>query len=139
MTFLGDGASDANLLSQDGFAMGVLNSFSVGQDGTVTGVFSNGLTKTIAQVALARFNNNNGLVSRGENLYGIGTNSGPAIQGTAGANGLGLIRGGTLEEANVELSKEFTDLITTQRGFQANARVISVADEMLNDLVNLRR
>ena len=139
MTMLGDGPSDVNLQDQDGFAMGVLNSFSVGQDGVVTGVFSNGLTRSIAQVALARFANNNGLVSQGKNLYGIGTNSGPAQVGAAGASGRGLIKGGTLEEANVELSKEFTDLITTQRGFQANARVISVADDMLNELVNLRR
>lgn len=139
MTFLGDGPSDVNLLSQDGFAMGVLNSYSVGQDGVVTGSFSNGLTRSIAQVALARFANNNGLVSQGKNLYAIGTNSGPAQVGVAGSSGRGLIRGGALEEANVELSKEFTDLITTQRGFQANARVISVADDMLNELVNLRR
>ncbi len=139
MTFLGDGASDVNLESQDGFAMGVLNSFSVGQDGTVTGVFSNGLTRSIAQVALARFANNNGLVSMGENLYGIGANSGPAQVGTAGTSGRGMIRGGTLEESNVELSKEFTDLITKQRGFQANARVITTADQMLDELVNLRR
>lgn len=139
VSFLGDGESDVNILSQDGFAMGVLDSFSIGQTGIITGYFTNGLTRDIAQIALARFNNNNGLVSMGKNLYGIGTNSGPALVGVAGSGSRGLIRGGTLEEANVDLSREFTDLITTQRGFQANARVISTADDMLNELVNLRR
>ena len=139
MTNLGDGVSDFNLESQDGFQRGVLSTFSVGQDGVVTGTFSNGLTRDIAQVALARFSNNNGLVSQGENLYGIGTNSGPAQIGAAGSGSRGLIRGGALEEANVDLSREFTDLITTQRGFQANARVITTADDMLQELVNLKR
>ncbi len=139
MTMLGDGVSDFNLESQDGFQRGVLDTFSVGQDGVVTGYFSNGLTRDIAQVALARFSNNNGLVSQGQNLYGIGTNSGPAQIGAAGVGSRGLIRGGTLEEANVDLSREFTDLIVTQRGFQANARVITTADDMLQELVNLKR
>jgi flagellar hook protein FlgE len=139
ITQLSNGPSTINLRSQDGFARGVLETFSIGADGVVSGIFSNGLKRSLAQVALARFSNNNGMLHLGDNVYQIGPNSGAAQVGVAGTDGRGTIIGGALEESNVELSREFTDLIITQRGFQANARIISVADEMLNELVNLRR
>ncbi len=139
MSQLSNGPSDVNLRSQDGFARGVLEAFGVGVDGIVKGTFTNGLTRKIAQVALARFSNNNGLLQEGDTNYRIGVNSGAAQIGVAGTDGRGLIRGGGLEESNVDVAREFTDLIVTQRGFQANARVIGVADEMLNELVNLKR
>jgi len=139
ITTLANGVTDINMLSQDGMPEGVLESFSVGVDGTVTGGFSNGATRTIAQVALGRFNNPQGLVELGDNLFRIGPNSGAVQVGVAGTDGRGIIRGGALEASNVDLSRQFTDLITTQRGFQASARIISTADELLQELVNLKR
>ena len=139
ITTLANGVTDINMFSQDGMPEGVLESFSVGVDGTVTGGFSNGATRHIAQVALGRFNNPQGLVDLGDNLFRIGPNSGPVQVGVAGTDGRGVIRGGALEASNVDLSRQFTDLITTQRGFQASARIISTADELLQELVNLKR
>lgn len=139
ITSLSNGVTDINMMAQDGMPEGVLESFSVGIDGTVTGIFSNGLTRSIAQVALARFNNNQGLLEQGDNLWAIGPNSGNPQVGVAGTDGRGIIRGGALEASNVDLSVEFTSLITTQRGFQASSRIVSVADELLQELVNLRR
>ncbi|MGE4159525.1 MAG: flagellar hook-basal body complex protein, partial [Planctomycetota bacterium] len=139
ITSLSNGVTDINMLDQDGMPEGVLESFSVGVDGVVTGVFSNGSTRSIAQIALGRFNNPQGLVELGDNLFRIGPNSGSVQIGTAGTDGRGLIRGGALESSNVDLSRQFTDLITTQRGFQASARIISTADELLQELVNLKR
>ncbi|MFH1022439.1 MAG: flagellar hook-basal body complex protein [Planctomycetota bacterium] len=131
--------SELNLREQDGFEQGVLDRFTIGADGIVTGIFTNGLTRSLGQLALARFSNDNGLTVEGENLYTIGTNSGIAQIGVAGQGGRGVVRSGVLEASNVELSREFTDLIQTQRGFQANARTITSADEMLQELINLIR
>jgi flagellar hook protein FlgE len=139
LTALANGVTDINMLDQDGMPEGVLSDFSVGVDGMVTGIFSNGVTRDIAQVAVARFNNPTGLVHMGDNNYEIGPNSGSAQIGTAGTDGRGVIRGGALEQSNVDLTEQFTDLITTQRGFQASARIITTADEMLTELVNLKR
>jgi flagellar hook-basal body protein len=129
--------SEVAMINQDGYEQGTLSDFSVGQDGIVTGIFSNGQTRNIAQIALARFANNNGLISVGDNIFRVAANSGLPIIGTPGTFARGTIRGGFLEESNVDMAKQFTDLIVSQRAFQANARTISVANEMLQDLVNI--
>ncbi len=129
--------SEVHMVDQDGFPSGTLRQFAFGADGLITGVFSNGLTRTLGQVALANFANPNGLESEGDNLFRAAPNSGVAQIGTAGAFGRGTVRSGFLEESNVDLAEQFTDLIIGQRAFQANARTITVSDEMLQELVNL--
>jgi flagellar hook protein FlgE len=129
--------SEIALVDQDGYRQGTLEDFSVSADGIVVGVFSNGQTRHIAQIALARFPNNNGLLARGRSLFSVGPNSGIPIVGAPGTFARGTIRGGFLEESNVDMAKQFTDLIVSQRAFQANARTITVANEMLQDLVNI--
>ena len=131
--------SNVELNSQDGYSSGVLNGYSIDKTGIVTGRFSNGLTKQLAQVTLANFNNPAGLMKVGENNYVASNNSGQAQIGTAGSGGRGDISPGKIEMSNVDLSQEFTDMIITQRGFQANSRIITVSDEMLQELVNLKR
>ncbi|MGC1512094.1 MAG: flagellar hook protein FlgE [Acidimicrobiales bacterium] len=126
-------------LSQNGSTMGSLQSFTIGQDGTLTGVFSNGLTQSIGQIALAGFNNPGGLEKAGNSMFRSTVNSGLAQVGITGSGGRGLLNGGTLEMSNVDLAAEFTNLIVAQRGFQANSRIISASDELLQDLVNLKR
>lgn len=134
-----DSESSVKMNEQDGYSSGVLNGYSVDKTGIVTGRFSNGLTKQLAQVVVANFNNPVGLIKVGENLFISSTNSGQVQIGTAGTGGRGGIAPGKLEMSNVDLSQEFTDMIVTQRGFQANSRIISVSDEMLQELVNLKR
>jgi flagellar hook protein FlgE len=133
------GPSSAALISQDGKPAGTLQSFSIGRDGTVMGVFSNGQTQAVGRVALASFANPAGLEKAGDSTYRSGANSGLARIGTAGTNGLGALNGFSLEMSNVDLAQEFTELIVAQRGFQANSRVITASDELLQDLVNLKR
>jgi flagellar hook protein FlgE len=117
----------------------VLQSFSLGNDGTITGTFSNGLKQTLGMIAMANFTNPTGLEKAGGSLYAAGVNSGIAQVGTAGSGGRGSLAGGALEMSNVDLSAEFTNLIVAQRGFQANSRVITTSDEVLQELVNLKR
>ncbi len=133
------GASSVQALSQDGSAIGSLQSFTIGQDGVVTGVFSNGKTRPVGQVAVAGFSNPVGLEKTGSSLYRETVNSGLANVGSAGTGGRGVLAGGTLEMSNVDLAQEFTNLIVAQRGFQANSKVITASDELLQDLVNLKR
>lgn len=125
--------------SQDGFTMGSLQGFNISQDGTVAGVFSNGLTRAVGRIALASFTNPGGMEKAGGSSYRATANSGLANVGDAGTGGRGLLAGGTLEMSNVDLAQEFTNLIVAQRGFQANSRVITASDELLQDLVNLKR
>jgi flagellar hook protein FlgE len=103
------------------------------------GVFSNGLKQTLAQVALASFNNPPGLEKVGDSMYRSTVNSGTVQIGQAGGGGRGLLQSGVVEMSNVDLAQEFTNLIIAQRGFQANSKVISTSDELLQDLVNLKR
>lgn len=124
----------------DGYPTGHLVSFNIGSDGVITGIYSNGKQKPLAMVALAFFENPAGLKKEGENLYSATTNSGDFAKGyKAGTPGVGSLSPGTLEMSNVDLSREFTDMITTERGFQASSRIITTSDEMLQDLVNLKR
>jgi flagellar hook protein FlgE len=133
---------DTNTLGapeQDGYALGSLQSFQLGADGTIMGVYSNELRQPIGRLALASFNNPGGLEKAGNSSFRVGVNSGVAQVGTAGVGGRGALMSGALEMSNVDLAEEFTGLIVAQRGFQANSRVITSSDEILQDLVNLKR
>ena len=114
-------------------------SFSIGQDGLISGVFSNGRTQALGQIALATFADPAGLLKQGGSLFTTSANSGVAQVGVAGVGGRGTLTGSTLEGSNVDLGQEFTNMIIAQRGFEANAKVITTSDELLQDLVNLKR
>jgi flagellar hook protein FlgE len=133
------GVSTVASLSQDGSAVGSLQAFSLSPDGTLVGVFSNGLRQDLGRIAMASFNNPPGLEKVGNTSFRATVNSGVAQLGTAGSGGRGSLAGGSLEMSNVDLSQEFTNLIVAQRGFQANSKVITASDEILQDLVNLKR
>jgi len=107
--------------------------------GVITGVYTNGSNRTIGQVALASFTNPGGLEKAGENTYVLSNNSGDANIGPSGIAGKGKVIAGTLEMSNVDLAQEFTDMIVTQRGFQANSRTITTSDTMLQELLTLKR
>lgn len=125
------------LRSQDGLATGLLVDYSVGEEGVVTGIFSNGATRSLAQVMLARFENPNGLEPLGNSNFRVAVNSGQPIISSPGVQGNGRVIGGALEASNVDFAKEFSELIVAQRAFQADARVITTADQMLEELVNI--
>ncbi len=132
--------SSAKPTSVNGYSTGNLTTFSIGSDGILTGIYSNGQQQPIGLIALASFENPAGLQKVGDNMFIPTTNSGDFKKGLrAGSEGVGTLNPGTLEMSNVDLSKEFTDMITTQRGFQANSRIITTSDEMLQELVNLKR
>jgi flagellar hook protein FlgE len=131
--------STAVLREQDGYTMGLLERISIDPTGTITGAFTNGTTQTLAQLVLADFNNPTGLIRVGDNMYAVSPNSGAAVLGFAGEGSQSTVTAGALEMSNVDLAQEFTNLITAQRGFQSNARVITASDEMLQELVNLKR
>ena len=132
-------ASATNFQDQDGYSSGSLQSISIDGEGIVSGMFSNGAAKNLYKVALASFKNDGGLTSVGGNMYAESKDSGLPIIGMANSAGFGNINSSSLELSNVDLSQEFVNLITIQRGFQANSKVITVGDEMLQDLVNLKR
>ncbi|WP_024789441.1 flagellar hook-basal body complex protein [Lebetimonas sp. JH292] len=125
--------------TQNGYPGGDLQSLVVDQTGTVIGVFSNGRSYSLAQVALAKFVNNEGLMSEGGTLFNASPNSGEPIVGTAGTGGRGAVQPSALEMSNVDLSRSLTQLIVIQRGFQANSKTITTSDEMLNTLLQLKR
>lgn len=131
--------SDLTLNSQDGFPLGVLQSFSIGANGQVIGVFTNDRTQVIAQVALATFANVGGLTREGNNAFRQSPASGLAQIGTPGTGGRGTVSGGVLESSNTDLGTEFSELIIAQRAFQANSRTITAADTLLQEAVNLVR
>lgn len=125
--------------SQNGFPPGSLQAFSIGQDGVITGLYTNGLTRPLGQIAMSIFPNPNGLERMGNNLWRSTDNSGIPVVGTPRTGGRGNINGGFLEQSNVDIGAEFTDLIITQRGFQANTKVVTTVDEMLQDLISMKR
>jgi len=129
--------TSAAILSQDGSPVGRLESIDISPDGTITGVFSNGTTRTLAQILVASFANEGGLMRRGENLFVGSANSGEPVLGSPGTLARGDIQSSELELSNVDISEEFVNLILAQRAFQANARVITTGDNVLNELVNL--
>jgi len=125
--------------NQDGFAGGTVSGLRIEADGTVTGVFSNGQLRTLGSVAVASFASTTGLASAGRNLWAESRESGQPVIGIAGTGGRGSIVSGALEGSNVDLGTEFVDLISYQRGFSANSRIISTSDEMLQELIALKR
>ncbi len=132
-------AGSVGAINQDGSTTGQLVSLSVGQDGVITGSYTNGQVKSIAQVAISVFANPEGLERVTGTMFRASVNSGLAQLGVASSGGRGIVAPGALEMSNVDLTEEFTNLIRTQRGFQANSRVITTSDEMLQEIVNLKR
>jgi len=131
--------STVTISSQNGNESGTLQSYSLSSDGTLVGSFSNGATEPMARIALANFANPGGLEKAGGSTYRASIDSGNPALGTAGSGGLGALQAGSLEMSNVDLSQEFTNLIVAQRGFQANARIITTSDQVLQDLTDLKR
>ena len=125
--------------SQDGYSQGTFTQFTIDKTGRVMGVFSNGVIRAISRIALAEFTNPVGLTKIDANAYIESPNSGPPTIGISGEGIGSTIAPGALEQANVDLATEFTDMIVAQRGFQANARVITTTDEVLNELINIKR
>jgi len=125
--------------TQDGFTSGSLRGVSVDEDGVVTGSYSNGQLTPLYQIVLADFPSYWGLGKMGDNLYAESRASGQPIPGTAGTASLGSISPSALEGSNVDLATEFVKMITAQRAFQANSRVITTSDEILSELINLKR
>jgi flagellar hook protein FlgE len=133
------GATSVVLRDQDGYAAGMLQSFTIDRTGTITGAFTNGVTEPLAQIVLADFNNPSGLIREGDNMYATTSNSGQAVFGYALEGSQSSILSGALEMSNVDLAQEFTNMLVAQRGFQANGRMITTSDQMLEELVNLKR
>ena len=134
-----DGPSTLASTFQDGSPLGVLADFSVGIDGVITGSFTNGLTRTLGQIVLAKFTNPEGLVDSGANLFQVGPNSGTPLIAAPLEFGNGRIIGGSLELSNVDLSQEFTNMILTSTGYSAASRVITTSDQLLQQLLLLGR
>lgn len=132
-------SSVVSALSQDGSASATLSNINIDQYGNVEGIFSNGNSRTLAQVMVATFANLNGLISAGDNMYSAYANSGEPRVGSLGEESGTTVQSGALEQSNVDLSEEFTKMIVSQRGFQANARVITTADNLLQEITNLIR
>lgn len=138
-TALASSTSTLVTSKQDGSPLGSLSSFSIGTDGIITGAFSNGLTRTLGQVAIANFNNPQGLEDKGGNQFAAGANSGSAVVGQPLQLGAGMVRSGALEQSNVDLSKEFVNLIIASTGFSAASKVITTSNQLLTDLLNSTR
>ena len=130
--------SSTKIFEQDGHTMGYMENFRIDNNGVITGIFSNGTHRELGQVALATFANQGGLEKAGDNMFRMTTNSGLADIGTSGTAGRGRIQAGVLEMSNVDMAEQFTDMIVTQRGFQANSRTIQTSDQMLQEVLNLR-
>ena len=133
------GETSAQCISQDGLPVGALQSFSIDEKGIITGIYSNGMAEKLAQLALASFTNPGGLSKLGGNLYLPSPNSGSPIIKPPNIGANGTLAAGFLEMSNVDLAEEFANLIVTQRSFQANSRVVTTADEMLQDVLTLKR
>lgn len=132
-------ASTAVLRDQDGYTAGALQNFSIDRFGLITGFFTNGTTSPLAKIVLADFNNPAGLLRVGDNMYQESANSGSGILGFALEGSQSQMTSGALEMSNVDLAQEFTSMIIAQRGFQANGKVVSASDEMLQELMNVKR
>jgi flagellar hook protein FlgE len=135
------GLTEARVSDSNGNAAGTLSSLSytVSDTGQIIGAFSNGQKKILGQVALATFKNVNGLEKVGDSEFRSTVNSGLAQVGTPSSAGLGQVLSGALEMSNVDLAQEFTNLVIAQRGFQANSRIITTSDELLQELVSMKR
>lgn len=135
-------AADKSTLAvtnQDGSGPGVLTSFIVGEDGIIRGVFSNGITRDLGQIVLARFSNAAGLEQRGQNLYASGVNSGLPVVGNPGEQGIGQIIAGAVELSNTDVGANLIDLILASTMYRGNTRVITTSQQMLDELLAIRR
>lgn len=131
--------STTKAVSQNGYTMGYLESFNIDQNGIVNATYTNGEKAQVAQIALAQFSNPEGLEKIGDTNFSTSNNSGDANIGSANLQGRGSVVAGVLEMSNVSLSEEFTDLIVMQRGFQANSKGITTSDQLLQELLTLKR
>jgi flagellar hook protein FlgE len=135
-------AADKSTLAaarQDGSSAGKLTSFIVGEDGVIRGVFSNGVTRDLGQVLLARFANPAGLEQKGQNMFAQGVNSGLPIQGRPGDDGIGTLVSGAVELSNTDIGRNLIDLVLATTQYRGNSRVIATAQQLLDELLNLRR
>ena len=123
---------------QDGVGPGTLTSFSIGADGTINGIFSNGISRSIAQVALADIPNPEGLNTIQDSMFAVSPSSGAPSYIAAGGRNMGEISSGALEMSNVDLTSELVDLITAQRNFQANAKAIETSSSLTQTIINIR-
>ena len=131
--------SSTKIFEQDGYPMGYMDNFRIDGSGVITGIFSNGTNRVLGQIALATFPNQGGLEKAGDNTFRRTSNSGNADIGPSGEASKGKIQAGVLEMSNVDMADQFTDMIVTQRGFQANSRTIQTADQLLQELLALKR
>jgi len=131
--------STTAITGQDGYAMGKLTEITIGESGEISGLYSNGISKAIAMIYVAEFNNPAGLMKMGDSMFGVSNNSGEAAMYQPGVGSTTKVKPGAIEMSNVELETEFTNMITLQRGYQASARVITTSDQMLQELVQLVR
>ncbi len=135
---LAEDSSSLAATRQDGFAAGKLTSFSIGEDGIISGAFTNGVSRSLGQVRLARFANPSGLEQRGQNLYSLGVNSGLPVEGNPGGNGIGQVIAGAVELSNTDIGQNLIDLVLASTQYRGNTRVITTAQQMLDELLNLR-
>ena len=131
--------STTKAYSQDGYTLGYLDNYKIDSSGTITGVYSNGTNRVIGQIALATISKDHGLEKAADNTYVETNNSGQANIGESGVAGKGSLLAGALEMSNVDLSEQMTDMIVTQRGFQANSKTIQTADTLLETVLGLKR
>jgi flagellar hook protein FlgE len=136
---LADARATLAATRQDGFKPGKLTSFIIGEDGVIRGVFDNGTQRDLGQIRLARFANDQGLEARGLNLYAVGVNSGLAVMANPGEQGLGQIIAGAVEQSNTDIGKNLIDLIVASTQYRGSTRVITAAQQLLDELLNLRR
>ena len=127
------------MASQDGAPAGVMTGYGIDRDGIVTATYSNQQTQVLGQIALAKFTNNEGLIAVSENTFTVGPNSGDAAVVAPGTSAAGAIVSGGLEQSNVEIAREFINLIAAQTGISSASRVVRVADDLLQELLLLAR
>jgi len=123
-------------IKQNGYSLGVLQNINIDDQGIINGIYSNGVTKALAQIAMANFTNESGLTKEGGSLFAANPSSGDPIISWAGQNTSTLIKSGYLESSNVDLTDEFAKMILAQRALQANAKVVSTADEILSTIID---
>ena len=131
--------SATSSVTQNGSSSGMVNNISISSDGTIVAAFGAGQTVNVGQIALASFNNNKGLVKLGSNRFSQSEASGLPNIGVAGTGGRGTLIGSALEQSNVDIAQEFTQMILAQRGYQANSKTITVSDELMQDTLALKR
>lgn len=131
------GSDSAGAVSQNGYQAGTLESYSIGQNGVITGSFSNGETESIGQIALANFANENGLADQGNGNYALSANSGAALIGAPGSGSLGTLVGGSVNQSNVNMASQMTAMVEAQTNYEADTKVVSTTDTVLQALVQM--